>query len=85
MAKPDPLEVRAYRLVVKGAEKNAARALREIRQRVDAVEQDKSKDHVLALGEAQRLASSAAELVRYLSALHTLHEVEFLAGEEAAE
>lgn len=78
MAKPDPLNLRAFRLVVDSAEKDAARALREVRRRVDAISNANRENHVEALGEAQRLAVDVAELTRYLSALRTLHEVEFL-------
>lgn len=78
MAAPDPLAARAYRLVVKGAEKDAARSLREIRRHVDAIDKATAKDRVTALGEAQRLAADVAELIRHLSALRALHEVEFL-------
>lgn len=85
MAKADLLAARAYRLVVQGAEKSAARSLREIRRHVDALERDTSKHRTSALGEAQNLAGDVAELIRHLSALHTLHEVEFLTEEETGE
>lgn len=85
MAKPDPLAARAYRLVVQGAEKNVARSLREIRRHVDTLERDAGKDRTSSLGEAQNLASDVADLIRHLSALHTLNEVEFLTEESSHE
>lgn len=78
MTTPDPLAIRAYRLVVDRAEKDAARALREIHRDVDAIYEAGDKDGVSALGAAQRLAVDVAELIRHLSALRTLREVEFL-------
>lgn len=83
MTAPDPLAIRAYRLVVDSAEKDAARALREIHRDVDAIDAADDEDSVSALGAAQRLAVDVAELIRHLSALRTLREVEFLtAGPE---
>lgn len=82
MTAPDPLTVRAYRLVVDDAEKDAARALREIHRHVDAIDRATGKGRVSALGEAQRLAADVAELIRHLSALRTLNEVEFLTKED---
>ena len=35
MAKPDPLNARAYQLTVSNTEKSAARTLKDIRRRVD--------------------------------------------------
>ena len=79
MTAPDPIAARAYRLVVDSAEKDAARALREVHRNVDAIDDADAKDRVSALGAAQRLAVDVAELIRHLSALRSLHEVEFLA------
>lgn len=78
MTTPDPLAVRAYRLVIENAGKDAARALREIHQHVDSIDKAGTGDPVSALSEAQHLAVSVAELIRHLSALRTLNEVEFL-------
>jgi len=79
MATPDPLAVRAYRLLVESTEKDAGRALREIHKHVDSIDQASHGDPASALSEAQHLAVSVAELIRHLSALRTLNEVEFLA------
>lgn len=78
----DPIAVRTYKHLTISEKRAAQRALDDVRKAMGQLGSYGVDEPSLALGEAQRLALHVAEVVRHLSALAALREVEFLVEEE---
>lgn len=79
MATPDPLHLRGYNSEVKRHRKNALFVLKSIESEIARLRTDVPGESLtIALGDAQRLAADAIQLVKDLSAWKALDDVSFL-------
>lgn len=74
MAKPDPLDVRAYQVALKRHRDAAGREAAELERAARRITEDLQRNGHASVGEGRRALSAAVDLLERLVALQTLQQ-----------